>query len=747
MFHYSKKDQSTLVWLLFIGSSIIFDIFISFTFYSVALNLLEITAVMNLSSFILAVTPFILLSQYFDASRYYVPSTSFLNYLPSPWLVGLVKKISGISCHPDQVKNNMFLLWLSAHVKTWEVQPSFLEKLTPQHLYTMQVLALSGNSMRDIKSIQGVQEKFLPIINKSLSQISKFSGFTDEHKYLLAKLCELNTVKEGQVTEVISVMAQMIGAKKHEGKNKMPLLWRLKPGQNTLAKRFLDQPNGRMTSQMLQNSGVSEPVLKTYSKDKALMILNRLSECRTKVGAMLTDKQWQVLQYLIGIEESGFIETLDVFPMNDGVLAEKETRTIAQEVLGGLSVVHVSKKLLTEMIGTPDEIRPLDENQKRMLIFLCDVIGEALNDSIQRVKDKKGLASAWADISRMNVADQEVIHQNAKEMHLDSVFAAMQYVQDCSQSIKHEDILTLFRLPFRKREWIISLKIEPDLIPLVHKQPISPRSEEDMVDYLERSDQEAPNTLDGSFQAILSEREHPQSAHFREYKKLGGQDVWENFKKQYKATGFAPYYPQAADSSRVWTEIEPLWKKHDFDEEAETEINDARAKVKARLEFIFPDQQMNLDNVNPPILHFLWLQSEPETRTDIRDAVIFLWNYFKSLPNPDRENYPKSLLEYLTKDWEDCPNQFMNSIWSLFLTASGIEVTLAIQKESIAEAVVKSYQSQLGIEDRSPLEKFGVFQKCMFQALQESVREQDHGQADCDRAEKEIEKAVMLRLH
>ena len=746
MFHYSKKDQSTLVWLLFIGSSIIFDIFISFTFYSVALNLLEITAVMNLSSFILAVTPFILLSQYFDASRYYVPSTSFLNYLPSPWLVGLVKKISGISCHPDQVKNNMFLLWLSAHVKTWEVQPSFLEKLTPQHLYTMQVLALSGNSMRDIKSIQGVQEKFLPIINKSLSQISKFSGFTDEHKYLLAKLCELNTVKEDQVTEMISVMAQMIDTKKHEGENKMPLLWRLTAIQNTLATRFLEQNSG-ITSQVLQNSRVSEQVLKTYSKDKALMILNRLSECRKKVSAMLTAKQWQVLQYLIGIEESGFIETLDVFPMNDGVLAEKETRTIAQEVLGGLSVVHVSKTLLTEMIKTPEEIRPLDENQKRMLIFLCDVIGEALSDSIQRVKDNQDLASAWADISRMNVADQEVIHQNAKDMHLDSVFAAMQYVQDYSQSIKHEDILTLFRLPFRKREWIISLKIEPDLIQLVHEQPISPRSEESVVDYLERSDQEAPNTLDGRFQAILSAREFSESAHFSEFKKLGGKDVWGNFKKQYKATGFVQYDPKDADIPSVWTEIEQLWKKHDFDKEAETEINDARAKVKVRLEYIFPGQQMNLTNLKPINLHHFWISTTSETRTYIRDAVIFLWNYFKSLPMPLGENYQKSLLEYLTKDWDTCPNQFMNSIWSLFLTALGIEVTLAIHKESIAQAVVELYQSNLGKEDQSPLGKFGVFQKCMFQALQESVKEQDHGQADCDKAEKEIEKAVMFRLH
>ena len=743
MFHYSKKDQSTLVWLLFIGSSIIFDIFISFTFYSVVLNLLEITAVMNLSPFILAVTPFILLSQYFDASRYYVPSTSFLNYLPSPWLVGLVKKISGISCHPDQVKNNMFLLWLSAHVKTLEVQSSFLEKLTPQHLYTMQVLALSGYSMRDIKSIQGIKEKFLPIINKSPSQISKFSGFTDEHKYLLAKLCELNTVKEDQVTEVISVMAQMIDTKKYEGKNKMPLLWRLTPGQNTLVKRLLEQNCG-VASQMLQRSRVSEKELKEYSKDKALFILNRLSECRTKVSAMLTEKQWQVLQYLIGIEESGFIETLDVFPMNNGLLAEKETRTKAQAVLGGLSVAHVSKKLLEEMNQTSEEIRQLDENQKRLLIFLCDVMVEALSASIQLVKDNQALASAWADISQMNVADQEVIHQNAKDMHLESVFAAMQYVQDCSPSIKHEDILTLFRLPFRKREWIISVKLDPDLIQLVHKQPISPRREEFMEYYLERSDKEAPNTLDGSFQAILREESLPQTAHFSKYKKLGGADVWENFKDQYKATGFEAYDPKAADISSVWTEIEELCKKHDFDETADNEINGARAKVKARLECIFEGQQMNLDNVQLIELHYHWRQSSPATRGKVRDAVIFLWNYFKSLSGPDRENYPKSLLEYLTKDWEDCPNQFMNSIWSLFLTASGIEVTLAIRKEIIAEAVIKEYES--GSVNLPPLEKFGVFRQCMFKALQESVREQDHGQADCDKAEKEIEKAVMSYL-
>jgi len=469
--------------------------------------------------------------------------------------------------------------------------------------------------------------------------------------------------------------------------------------------------------------------------------LNRVQSREEGPQTILTPKQIKILHHLFELKSKGsdmtFINQLTVFPISDGMFSEKLDRAIS--ILGEKNcMVYASKSLLDTLceLGEAqiEEVTDFSDAQKRMLIchfenynaFVDIEDKEKCESVISWVKEQQELSPGYLKLDQLNAFDLSVVREKIRNLHIRSFWHIMNYISHFMDKIQSQHIVSLFGMSFRKRYMLLSNRLDVDFIDVIKSHELSPRVIEsyhlesfETFLFSSNPDEVEDRGLRNQLQTLIERnREDGETAHFHEFGELGGGNVYRLFEAEYSKARYSEYSSISdEDIERVWGEASTLLLRHDFETQDLRQRETLRSYAALRLIRCFAKNDDALGLALPDHQRYWRADSSMSDNFEkAKKAVVFLWklseNYetISSESAPEfADNFKKSIIEYMSKDIDTCPNQLMNSIWNLGMPYFFSDVTRAVSSGQVIEGIRASgldFRDQLRAEEPSRPEAF-----------------------------------------
>jgi hypothetical protein len=734
-----NNNRSGFTLLAFMSLSLVFDTFIFLTLSSAVMNLFVIITwnivFVGACSFAIA-----LLGQFLSSLKMSMPSTSLLSYLPEQWLTGLVEKITGYSAEPDDIKNSDFLIWLAAYSGPLHLSSHFFESLKVKGSKVVRQLVAFGYPVSKISEFIDIPDAILPIIEKSpkLYQSLNVSRF---HQQVLRICCDLAQT-ENELLAIHSILLKITElsdqiAKLEEDSLKQISMFSLV--EQALILKSLDNgkppvlPKLKPFVELVKESNSVKAVQNIITMYKEIDDLNHVKSSESKVKEIFTKEQMRILHHLFELKSKkldvSFVDQLGVFPTSDGMLSEKLEQAIP--ILGKKNcMVYASKSLLDTLCELDEaqikEVTCFSEAQKRMLVChfenynaFLDIEGkEKCEQIISWVKEHKASSPAYLKLNQLSAFDLKVVREKMKNLHIRSFWQIMDYISHFIDRIQNQHIVSLFKMSFRKRHVSLSYdgegqRLDVDDIHFIRSHELSPKvtgnrleSRNVYLGRLHESGGEHSNRED-QWRSLINST-FSQDAHFGNFGEFGGENVYDLFEAEYSKRRYLAYSSISfEDSERVWNEASRLLLRHDFETQDLTQQNTLRSYAALRLIRCFAKNDDALGLALPYYQPYWHANSSMSNNFEkAKKAVIFLWKLAENyetisgeIISDFSENFKKSIIEYMSKDSGDCPNQLMNSIWHLgmpyFFSDVIREVSPKVVTDAIKSGVLgRGYQSR-----------------------------------------------------
>jgi hypothetical protein len=466
---------------------------------------------------------------------------------------------------------------------------------------------------------------------------------------------------------------------------------------------------------------------------KEIDALNHVKSSESKVKEIFTKEQMRILHHLFELKSKkldvSFVDQLSVFPTSDGMLSDKLEQAIP--ILGKKNCMVYASKLLLDTLCELDEVQIeevtcFSEAQKRMLVchfenynaFLDIEDKEKCEQVISWVKEHEALSPAYLKLNQLSAFDLKVVREKMKNLQIQSFWSIMEYISHFIDRIQNQHIVSLFKMSFRKRHVSLSYdwrrqRLDVDDINFIRSHELSPRvignRLESLDNYLCRVHESGGEHSNREDQwRSLANNTFNQNAHFGDFGEFGGGNVYDLFEAEYSKRRYLAYSSISdEDIERVWGEASRLLLRHDFDTQDLMQQDTLRSYAALRLIRCFAK---NDDALGLALPYRQWYWSAGSSMSNnfekAKKAVIFLWklaeNYetISGKSEPDfADNFKKSIIEYMSKDIDDCPNQLMNSIWHLGMPYFFSDVTREVSPKVVNDGIKfglldRGYQSR-----------------------------------------------------